>query len=181
MLENPTFVYAVLQAEKRFHALRDFAIDGGQSELDRLAHLRKEMAEDASRFNSPVRMNSGDMIRSPRSAGRPSLSNVPEEDGAFAIGDDDSDDEGNVKLTPAPSSRESTELSRAPSIAESIEDAVPLQVRGMSEKARGKLPAGQDSFSRHNSSASLASLALTNTMSNGIFEPNEAWVCTRYT
>ena len=121
------------------------------------------------------------MLKSPRSARQPSLSNVPEEEGAFAIGDDDDDDseeENDNKLTPAPSSRQSRDLSRAASIDQSVEDAVPLQVRGMSEKARGKLPASQNSFSRHSSNASLSSLAITTTLSNGAFEPNEAWVIT---
>lgn len=142
--------------------------------------MRKELAETPTLVMSPARLNSMDVLRSPRSARRPSLSNVPEEEGAFAIGEDDeSDEEGDPKLTPAPSTRQSTELSRAPSIAESVEDAVPLQIRGMSEKARGKLPASQASFSRHNSNGSLSSLAITTTMSNGeIFEADEAWVRT---
>ena len=94
-----------------------------------------------------------------------------------AIGDDeDSDDEGQAKPTPSQSSVQSEQNSRAASVSESTEDAVPTQLRGMSEKARGKLPAGQNSFSRHSSTASLNNLALSTIAPNGTFEPTIAWV-----
>lgn len=87
-----------------------------------------------------------------------SLSNVPE-DGTFAIGDDDDDDDDDSddepQPTPAQSSPGSDEPSRASSVADNVEDAVPTQLRGMSEKARGKMPAGSSGFSRQNSTTSL--------------------------
>lgn len=144
-----------------------------------MATLRKQ-AEEESRIRSPTRRApSMDSIRSPTRK-PPSLSDVPEEGGTFAIGEEDeSDSEGTeTRPTPAPSIH-SREHSRAPSIAESVEDAVPLQLRGMSEKARGKLPAGQDTFSRHSSSASLSTLAITTTLSPaGTFEPDFDWMLT---
>jgi hypothetical protein len=183
MQANPTFVYAVLRSQKRFHALRDFVEEGGQSEIDRMAAVRKQAEED-SRIRSPTgRQPSMDSMRSPAKR-PPSLSDVPEEGGTFAIGEeDDSDSDGTetrstTRSTAAPSLH-SREHSRAPSIAESVEDAVPLQLRGMSEKARGKLPAGQDTFTRHSSSASLNTLAITTTLSmTGTFEPDFDWMLT---
>lgn len=71
--------------------------------------------------------------------GAPALSNVPEED-TFAIGDDDDEDsDGEERATPA-ASPPTDHPSRASSISSSIDDTVPTQLRGMSEKARGKMP-----------------------------------------
>jgi len=107
------------------------------------------------------------------------LSNVPEDGGNFAIGnDDDSDDE--TRPIPTPSSRASEDISRRTSISESVDDAVPMQTRGLSEKARGKLPAHQLSFVRHNSNASLSSMAIASYRQNGSFEPDAAWVGTLF-
>jgi len=180
MKANPTFIYAVVRSQKRFHALRDFIEEGGQSELDNIAAARKQ-AEEETRIRSPLMRQSMESMRSPTRR-PPSLRDVPEEGGNFSIGEDDSDDEGTeTRSTPAPSIS-SRNHSRAPSIAsiaETVEDAVPLQLRGMSEKARGKLPAGQDTFSRHSSSASLSSLAITTTQSYpGMFEPDFDWMLT---
>ena len=79
-------------------------------------------------------------MRSPTSNHQraPQLSDVPEEEGTFAIGDDEeeSDDE---RPTPA-ASTPIEQPSRASSVSSSVDDAVPTQLRGMSEKARGKMP-----------------------------------------
>lgn len=75
----------------------------------------------------------------------PALSDVPE-DGAFAIGDDDEEDTDDDNR-PTPAESTPTEApSRASSVSSSIDDAVPTQLRGMSEKARGKMP-GKPSYS----------------------------------
>jgi hypothetical protein len=65
---------------------------------------------------------------------------VPEEDGTFAIGDDedDDDDDDDHQSTPAESTP-TEQPSRASSVSSGI-DEVPQQLRGMSEKARGKMP-----------------------------------------
>jgi len=170
----------VLRSQKRFFALRDFVEEGGQSELDRLATLRK-IAEEESHMRSPSRRApSMDSMRSPTK--RPSsLSDVPEEGGMFAIGeeDDSEPEDTETKATPTTRSREHSRAPSIASIAESVEDAVPLQLRGMSEKARGKLPAGQDTFTRHSSSTSLNALAITTSFSNaGSFEPDFDWMLT---
>ena len=71
--------------------------------------------------------------------------------------EEDSDDNGDVEPRPTPSqSSISNNPSRASSVV-SVEDAVPTQLRGMSEKARGKMPAGAGPFrfSRQNSTTSL--------------------------
>jgi hypothetical protein len=64
---------------------------------------------------------------------------VPE-DGAFAIGDDEDDDtEDDNQPTPAESTA-SKQPSSGSSVSSNVDDAVPTQLRGMSEKARGKMP-----------------------------------------
>ena len=62
------------------------------------------------------------------------------------------------------------------SIASSVEDSVPSQVRGMSEKARGKMPVGQPAFSRQNSMTSLHSAAGPALATNEFFTPSVPWV-----
>lgn len=120
--------------------------------------------------------SSVESLRSP-TAGHsraPALSNVPEEDGTFTIGDDeeDSDDE-----RPTPSHSEPSENpSRASSVLSNVEDAVPTQLRGMSEKARGKMPAGTHSFSRQNSMTSLSGYSMSGPSQNGQFEPTPQWI-----
>lgn len=178
-IDNGTFIFGVLRAHKHFYALRDFAIEGGKAELERNAQLRKELAEDPLRLMySPSRNVSTESLRSSMRARPPLLSNVPEDSSNFAIGDDDDDDDSDdeVRPIPTPSSRASEDQSRRTSIADSVDDAVPLQTRGMSEKARGKLPAHQLSFVRHNSSASLSSMAMASYRQNGSFEPDATWV-----
>lgn len=107
---------------------------------------------------------------------------------AFEIGDDDDseneeeDKPANKKSSPpqSPTSgheRKNSMADSVTSIAESVEDAVPMQVRGMSEKARGKLPEG--AFQRHGSTTSLAShVSSTATAPNMGFAPTNQWVIT---
>lgn len=70
----------------------------------------------------------------------PSLSDVPE-DGDFAIGEDEDEDEDTDEGRPTPAeSPPSGQPSRANSVSSNVDETVPLQLRGMSEKARGKMP-----------------------------------------
>lgn len=101
----------------------------------------------------------------------PALSNVPEEDGTFTIGDDE-DDSDEERHTPSQSDP-SENPSRASSV---IEDVVPTQLRGMSEKARGKMPAGMQNFSRQNSVTSLSAYSMSGQSQNGQFEPTPQWI-----
>lgn len=160
-----------MRSKLRFQALRDFTLESGQQELERLK--AKVEAESASLS----RQNSIDSTRSPSAARSPSLGNVPEESNAFAIGDDEEDEDEDHVTTPTvgQSSTQFTSRSRTPSLS-SAEDAVPLQLRGMSEKARGKMPMGQPSFSRQNSTTSLNSLTPTTIGMNGSFTPTAEWV-----
>jgi hypothetical protein len=90
---------------------------------------------------SESRRGSADSIRSPTSSHQraPQLSDVPEEEGTFAIGDDEDEETDDEQPTPA-ASTPTDQPSRASSVSSSIDDAVPTQLRGMSEKARGKMP-----------------------------------------
>ncbi|KAM3068943.1 hypothetical protein ACMFMG_004119 [Clarireedia jacksonii] len=174
--KNPNFVYAILRNKKRFEALRHFTLESGQEEIERRNRRRKERSSESGDIDS--RRGSVESLRSPSTSHQraPALSDVPEED-TFAIGDDedeDSDDEqrptGGTPTTPTQSDRPS----RASSVSSSFDETVPTQLRGMSEKARGKMPAGMPTFSRQNSTTSLSSYAAFS--STGGFEPTSHWI-----
>lgn len=152
---NRRFVEIIVRSHKRFEALRDFTVDGALSELDRINQERKDRNNNVSGITSPSRGASIDSLRSPASSRSPSLGNVPEH-GAFAIGDDDDEEDLETPIS-GPQSRSQSNASA------SMEDAVPVQSRSMSEKARGKQPVGHGSFSRsasrHGSTTSLSSLS----------------------
>ncbi|KXJ93123.1 high-temperature-induced dauer-formation protein [Microdochium bolleyi] len=183
---NPQFIFALLKNKKRFEALRSFTLESGQAEIERRSRARKDDGQPIDPMDVS-RRSSVDSVRSPTATQprTPTLSNVPEEDNAFAIGDDDDDseeddddddddDEEPGQPTPSQSSP-SENPSRASSVA-GVEDAVPSQLRGMSEKARGKMPAGFPSFSRQNSTTSLAGRSVTNQSMAGGFEASAQWI-----
>ncbi|KAI1824680.1 high-temperature-induced dauer-formation protein-domain-containing protein [Xylaria intraflava] len=174
--ENPTFIYLVLKNRKRFEALRSFTLETGQEELERRNRLRKENGQPADPFDIGSRRSSVESLRSPvtNAPKVPSLSNVPEEDTTFAIGDDEDDSEQDERPTPTQSSP-SENPSRASSIA-GVEDALPTQLRGMSEKARGKMPAGVPTFSRQNSTTSFEGHSVAGQSTSGVFEPSAGWL-----
>ena len=184
MQDNKPFVQAVFKSRKRFEALRSFTLESGLEEIERQKQRQKESTDASLPTNSPTphsRHGSIDSVRSPVSARSPALSNVPEEGGeggAFAIGDDDdSEDEEDHEILPTPShSSTSAHNSRTPSIASSADEPLPAQMRGMSEKARGKLPAGQPSFSRQNSTTSLSSHQPNIASPTMGFQPSAQWV-----
>jgi High-temperature-induced dauer-formation protein len=140
--------------------------------MERQERARKDRGSEEAR--SPQN-SSFDSARNIQPLSRSStLGDVPE-DSAFAIGDDDdSDMEQEGQVTPGGVS--SPTDSRAPSISSSVDDAVPLQLRGMSEKARGKMPAGAPSFSRQNSTTSLSSHLATTSAPQIGFQPSSSWV-----
>ncbi|KAF3064150.1 Protein HID1 [Daldinia childiae] len=176
--KNPHFIYLILKSRKRFEALRNFTLESGQEELERRSRRRKETGQSLDPLDASSRRSSVESLRSPVTTQprTPTLSNVPEEDTTFAIGDaeDDSDEEDDDRPTPAQSSP-SENPSRASSVVD-VEDAVPTQLRGMSEKARGKMPAGVPTFSRQNSVTSLSSYSAAGQSAPGIFEPSAEWI-----
>lgn len=167
-LDNPFFVYALIRSRKRFQALRNFTLESGQEEIERQNQLRKEGGGESQRADSI------DSLRSPTMPRTPTLSGVPEENSAFAIGDDEDSDVEDA--TPHGTPQSPSAASRSASIASSVDDSVPLQLRGMSEKARGKRPVGQPAFSRQNSTTSLNSLATPSLAASEFFTPSSAWV-----
>ncbi len=183
LTENSHFIFAVVRSKRRFEALRSFTLQSGQAEIERLNERRKAASSEPGSPASPARVlrtSSIDSARSPASTRTPTLSNVPEESTAFAIGEDeDSDDDDYRPPTPSQSSP-SRQNSRTPSVSSSVDvavdDAVPMQLRGMSEKARGKLPAGQLSFSRQNSTTSLNGHSATVITAGTDFAPTSDWV-----
>ena len=166
-VENRRFIDAVMKSRRRFEALRDFTVEGALAEVDRMTMERKDAGE-LTGIRSPVRNTSLDSVRSPTSARSPPLGNVPEHS-AFTIGyDEDEEDESAEGI--------STPQSTSTSV---MEDAVPMQGRSMSEKARGKQPIGQSAFSRttsrNTSSTSLSTLPQVST-SQTTFTPTNEWV-----
>lgn len=167
---NANLIYAVWRSRKRIEALRAFTLEGGQAEIERAAQRRKENAL-ADRSNGLARASTMDNLASPTRGGEMSPHPDTGIDASFAIGDsDDSDHEE----PPTPSqSTQSMRTSRTPSIASSSvpDDHVPIQLSGMSEKARGKMPAGAPTFSRQNSTISLSG-----TTGRGAFTPTPEWI-----
>ena len=178
--DNKIFIQGVFKSRKRFEALRSFTLESGQLEIERSKQLSKESAENSHAPASPTRTSrnsSVDSIRSPLSARTPKLSDVPEEGGTFAIGDDDESEDEDQELLRTPSqSSLSAHNSANTSTSSSAEEPLPTQLRGMSEKARGKMPAGQPSFSRQNSTASLNNHAASISPSTSGFDPTAHWI-----
>jgi len=116
-------------------------LESGQEEIERRNRRRKERGvhEPADPLASDSRRGSADSIRSPTTSHQraPALSDVPE-DGTFAVGDDEDEDTDDDEHQRTPSERNTA--SRASSVSSNVDDAVPTQLRGMSEKARGKMP-----------------------------------------
>ncbi|KAF2626282.1 hypothetical protein BU25DRAFT_459427 [Macroventuria anomochaeta] len=178
---NPNLVYAIIRSKKKFQALRDFTLESGQEEIERQNQLRKE--GNGAELSRQTSIGS---LRSPTAARTPSLDNVPEENSAFAIGSDEEDDSDAEETSPPPQPRSPVQAppsggsrgaSRSASIASSVDESVPLQLRGMSEKARGKMPVGQSTFSRQNSVTSLASVNATPILgANEFFTPSVTWL-----
>jgi len=171
-------VYAVLRNKKRFQALRTFTLESGQAEIERRNRQRKEdSVEPLDPLDLAARRASVESLRSPSgSTHMPTLSNVPEEEGTFAIGDDeDEDTDDDHHPTPAQSTPSEQE-SRTSSVSSTVDDAVPIQLRGMSEKARGKMPAGTSTFSRQNSITSLNNYPIAGRGAANSFEPTTEWI-----
>ncbi|WEW56071.1 hypothetical protein PRK78_001506 [Emydomyces testavorans] len=170
---NPYLVYTVLKSKRRFEALRAFTLESGEHEIEQQQHRRKASLTGSDHLSGAPFAQSGEDIRSPAR----SLSHVPEEDGTFAVGDDESDEDTPRQTTP-PQSSPSLDTSQTPSLASPVDESVPHQLRGLSEKARGKMPAGQATFSRQNSTTSLNSYTAASsvpTTSSG-FAPTAAWI-----
>jgi len=183
IVANRRFVEVLVRSRKRFQALRDFSVEGAITELDRMAQEMKDRNVSVgttpigSDVRAPVRQDSMESSRSPLGPQSPRLEDLPE-NGAFAIGEDDEDENESRSSFPRPQNTESI----------SGDDTVPLQSRSMSDKARGKQPVGQTTFSRstsrNTSTASLPSLFATtqasintpSTSSQLPFKPSVEWV-----
>ena len=178
LIENPNLVYTIVRNQNRFEALRTFTLESGQAEIERRNRRRKENLNDSTDSIGADSRLSADSVRSPSSSHHrgPALSSLPEEEGAFAIGDDEDDDTDDDHRPTPTHSTPSDYPSRASSVSSTVEDAVPVQLRGLSEKARGKMPAGTPTFSRQNSTTSLGSYAHTGLTSTGSFEPSSDWI-----
>jgi hypothetical protein len=138
-LKVHNFEMEILQ-QLTFVALRSFTLESGQEEIERMNRRRKERHDPNDLSES--RRGSVDSIISPTisHSRAPALSDVLEEDGTFAIGgDEDEDTDDDHRPTPAESTP-TEQPSQASSVSSCADDAVPTQLRGMSEKARGKMP-----------------------------------------
>ncbi|KAL6879086.1 high-temperature-induced dauer-formation domain-containing protein [Trichoderma novae-zelandiae] len=174
--QNPELIMAILKNKKRIEALRSFTLESGQEEIEKINRRRKDSGNHSGLFDDGSRRSSADSVRSPTNAlsRSQSLEEVPE-DSAFAVGDDEEDDSDEERQATPAASTASENPSQASSVT-NVEDAVPVQLRGMSEKARGKMPANIQSFSRQNSSTSLGAYSAGNSALNGSFEPTAPWI-----
>ncbi|KAI5303491.1 hypothetical protein KEM56_007493 [Ascosphaera pollenicola] len=179
--KNPNFVYTLLRSRKHYENLREFTLDHTSSVeqlLNQSQPQRKFTWSDMDNVD-PRESSQSDQHRGSTSSSV-HLGHVPEE-GAFAVGDDDSDSEAEsthekpTSLEQIRSPTRSVTNSRASSIISTTE-SVPQQLRGMSEKARGKMPVGQMHFSRQNSSASLGSYTMAPSTNAVGFVPTSQWV-----
>lgn len=176
---NPELVLAIIKNKKRIESLRTFTLESGQEEIERRQRRRKESGTDINPFDPSSVRSSVESLRSPTGtqSHTSTLGQVPEDD-TFAIGDDDdgdSDDESDEVFQPTPAQSSASENQSQGSGTPAVDDAVPTQLRGMSEKARGKMPAGS-SFSRQNSTTSLGSYSMAGQSQSGAFEPTSGWI-----
>ncbi|KAG7289063.1 hypothetical protein NEMBOFW57_005425 [Staphylotrichum longicolle] len=173
--KNPQFIFSILRNRKRFEALRSLTLESGQEEIERRNRRRKDSGASHDPLEPTSTRSSVDSIRSPTAplSRAPTLGDVVEEDGTFAIGEDEDESDDEARPTPAASSPSNP--SAASSVASAADDDVPRQLQGMSEKARGKMPAGAGSFSRQNSTTSLGS-PVAGQSQTGCFEPSAHWI-----
>lgn len=165
-----------MKYKQQFEAVRAFTLESGQQEIERQKEKRKSTDTPGDMVSSPSLSRSEEDLHNPADARSP-LTRIPEENSAFAIGEDDSDDEG--QNTPSQSSP-SAQTSRRPSFASVTDENGLQQLRGLSEKARGKMPAGRPSFSRQNSMTSQTSMSALFCGTSTGFTPTVPWVSSPY-
>ena len=166
---NANLIYAIWRSRKKIEALRQFTLEGGQAETERAAQRHKEATLEEG-TDSLFRSSTTDDV---------ALLTTPNTesgmDGTFAIGDPDDSDNDEPH---APSqSTQHRRTSRTPSVASSsvTDDHVPIQLTGISEKARGKMPASALTFSRQNSTTNL-SASSSYSPGRGTFAPTPEWL-----
>ena len=164
-------MYAILKYRRRFEDLRIFTLEGGQQEIERQQERRKSENGSHETVGGTRHRHSEENPHTP-SGTTSSLSRIPEENNPFTIGGDESDEDG--PHTPSQSSPSFSQNSQRLSLS-SVDENFPHPMRGMSEKARGKMPAGRPSISRQNSLTSQSSLSLLAT-SSANFTPTPTWV-----
>ncbi|KAM3500403.1 hypothetical protein MY10362_006421 [Beauveria mimosiformis] len=173
--ENPQLLAAIIKNKKPIESLRTFTLESGLQEIERRNRRRKDTSGDGDITGFASRRTSVDSLEPTRSpvVGQAHTLGEVVEDNAFAVGDDDdSDDE--PQATPAAST--TSENQSQTSLTPNADDSVPVQLRGMSEKARGKMPAGMRSFSRQNSTTSLGAYSAAGQSASGAFEPSAYWI-----
>lgn len=171
--ENVYLVVAILKNKKPIENLRTFTLESGLEEIERRKRRRKDASasNDAEIGSRRTSVDSLESARSPTVSQTHALEEVAEDD-AFAIGDDEDSDE-EPQATPAAST---TSENQSQTSTPNADDSVPMQLRGMSEKARGKMPAGVRSFSRQNSTTSLGTYSVAGQSASGSFEPSANWI-----
>ncbi|RMD42007.1 hypothetical protein DV735_g3082, partial [Chaetothyriales sp. CBS 134920] len=127
---NPNLVYSIIKHRKTVEALRIFTLEGGQQELENRARARKDGTGEATHPGRSSALSNHDSDTTRRSSEHSDI------DQTFAIGDsDDSDNEDG----PTPSQSSTSVRGNSRTASESSlpgDDHLPVQLRGMSEKAR---------------------------------------------
>ena len=165
---NPNLVYTILKSRKRVEALRAFTLESGQQGLEQLGRRRKEGLDsqiDSTATSSPTRSHATYKSRASE-----------EEPSTFAIGDsEESEEDESSSLdppTPSQSTHSSHQNSRTPSISSTADD----NHHGMSDRARGKMPAGRQNSTSTVPDYSTEKPSLTPLRQNGLFTPTPQWL-----
>jgi hypothetical protein len=119
---NANSIYAVLRSKKKIEALRIFTLESGQEEIERIARRRKEILGGASNLETSLTPLPHEPSSALSRTSTSTLPNVPEEDGAFAIGD--LDDSHNEDHRPTTDSRRSS-IATDPALAEFLNKTLP--------------------------------------------------------
>jgi hypothetical protein len=143
--------------------------------MEREMQRRKETAANSTTTITPTRGNSVDSQRDDGGTRTSGIGHVRNES-AFTIGDDEDSDEEGSRTTQSNLEQVGSNTDPFTGSMSSIDETVPIQLNGMSEKARGKMPVGQSQFSRNNSSAGLQGFNRGTATQNGAFAPNSEWV-----
>jgi hypothetical protein len=175
--KNAELVLAIVRHQKRIEALRTFTLESGQEEIERIQKRRKETGVQADPLDPGSVRSSLDSLRgSSKVSSRTALQEEVQEDSNFSIGDDEDEEDSDDGYEPTPAQSTTSENPSQGSSTPAVEDAVPTQLRGMSEKARGKMPASIKTFSRQNSTTSLGAYSAAGQSQSGAFELTAQWI-----
>ena len=173
---NPKFLFAIFRFRKRFQNLRELTLDSKHAELYKSSiSIDKPHDLEISRGSHEQQVKAMSTTEY----------NAPSKNHTFAIGDDEDDhdeacsenDAAQVgAVEPDYNIFKENSNCRRDSGSSSAQEAVPVQLRGMSEKARGKMPVGHRPYSMESVSISSSTQKESSVEQ---FCATDEWVCVR--